>query len=85
MRMRTTLDIDAVLLRELKRLKRSEAKTLGAVVNELLASALAARKRPRRTTRVKLRAFDMGQPLVALEDRHAIQALLDEEDFPPTR
>ena len=38
--MRTTLDIDAPILRELKRLQAKEGKTLGRLVSELLARAL---------------------------------------------
>lgn len=39
---RTTLDIDAAVLRELERRKRREGKTLGRIVSELLAGALRA-------------------------------------------
>ena len=38
---RTTIDIDATVLRELKRLGRKEGKTLGQLVSELLTRALA--------------------------------------------
>jgi hypothetical protein len=38
---RTTIDIDATLLRELKRRQRIEGKSLGQLVSELLADALA--------------------------------------------
>lgn len=40
--MRTTVDIDAPILEELKALGRREGKSLGRLVSELLASALAA-------------------------------------------
>ena len=42
--MRTTLDIDAPILRELKRLQRKQGKSLGRMVSDLLAQAL--RERP---------------------------------------
>ena len=38
--MRTTLDIDDPVLRELKRLQAKEGKSLGRLVSELLARAL---------------------------------------------
>jgi hypothetical protein len=38
---RTTIDIDSSVLRELKRRKQLEGKTLGRLVSELLAAALA--------------------------------------------
>ena len=42
--MRTTIDLDAPILRDLKRLQKLEKKTLGQLVSELVASALATRK-----------------------------------------
>jgi hypothetical protein len=38
---RTTIDIDNAVLRELKKLKRREGKSLGRLVSELLAASLA--------------------------------------------
>ena len=38
--MRTTLDIDDPILRDLKRLKEREGKSLGRLVSDLLAQAL---------------------------------------------
>lgn len=38
--MRTTLDIDEPILRELKRLQAKEGKSLGRLVSDLLARAL---------------------------------------------
>jgi len=37
---RTTLDLDAAVLRELKRRKRGSGKSLGQLASELLAGAL---------------------------------------------
>lgn len=78
--MRTTIDIDAVVLRELKRLQAQESRTLGSLVSELLAQALHARKAeaPRRE-RHRFRTFSMGRPLVNLEDKEAIHDLMAEE------
>ena len=42
--MRTTLDIEAPVLKELRELQKREGGTLGALVSRLLADALA---RPR--------------------------------------
>ena len=41
--MRTTLDIDDPILRELKRLRQREGKSMGRLVSDLLAQALATR------------------------------------------
>lgn len=40
--MRTTIDIDDPILKELKKLQRREGKTLGRLVSDLLAQALAS-------------------------------------------
>ena len=42
--MRTTLDIDGPVLRELKQLQKKESKTLGRLVSDLLADALGRRR-----------------------------------------
>lgn len=39
--MRTTIDIDDPILKDLKRLQRREGKSLGRLVSDLLALALA--------------------------------------------
>ncbi len=40
--MRTTIDIDDPILKDLKRLQRREGKSLGRLVSDLLAQSLAA-------------------------------------------
>ncbi len=42
--MRTTLDIEKPVLEELKRLQKSEKKTLGELASTLLAEALEAKR-----------------------------------------
>jgi hypothetical protein len=55
---RTTLDIETPILREVKALRESEGRSMGAIVSELLAEALARRRSTpaapafRRTSRV---------------------------------
>jgi hypothetical protein len=77
--MRTTIDIDGPLLRDLKRLQKKEGKTLTRLVSELLADALQhhSAKRPRRTLKWVARPM---RALVDIDDRHALQAALDRED-----
>jgi hypothetical protein len=43
--MRTTIDIDDPILKDLKRLQRREGKPLGRLVSDLLAQALATARR----------------------------------------
>lgn len=72
---RTTLDIDASVLRELKRRQEREKKTLGELVSELLAKALAepAHKAP---APLKWTSKPLGLK-VDLEDKEAVWAILD--------
>jgi hypothetical protein len=72
---RTTIDIDASVLRELKRRQKREGKTLGQLVSELLADALA-RQRPVGNRPLRWPSEDL-RPLVDLEDKEAMMRLLD--------
>lgn len=75
---RTTLDIDATVLAELKRRSRRERKTAGQLASELLARSLA---QPEQVAPEPLKwiARDLGAPLVDLEDKDALWAILDAE------
>jgi hypothetical protein len=42
--MRTTIDIDDPILKEVKKLRKTEGKSLGRLISNLLAQALQARK-----------------------------------------
>jgi hypothetical protein len=74
--MRTTLDIDSPILREVKALQEREGRSMGAIVSELLAEALARRhpSRARPSFRWTSRAM---KSLVDLTDKEAIYAALD--------
>ena len=73
---RTTLDLDASVIGELRRRSRREGKSMGRVASELLAPTLA--KDPSRgSAPLAWTARDLGEPLVDLEDKEAVQAMLD--------
>jgi len=77
--MRTTLDIDDPILSEVKRLHEKEGRSMGSIVSELLADALA-----RRRTAVRVRpSFNWTsrsmRALVDLSDKDAVYAALDDE------
>lgn len=76
--MRTTVDIDTPVLKELKRLTKSEGKPLGRLISELLAYALSTRAR-RETTPPAFRwiSREMGARY-SLEDREAILDAMDD-------
>jgi hypothetical protein len=74
--MRTTVDIDDPILREVKTIHEREGRSMGTVISELLADALARRRgTPRR------RAFRwISRPMkakVTLADKDAVYAMLD--------
>lgn len=73
---RTTIDLDAAVLRELKRRKRRGGQSLGQLASELLASALQAESAPARA-RLAWRSAPMGAR-VDLNDKEAVRRALDE-------
>ena len=78
--MRTTIDIDTPILQEVRRVMRREARSMGAVVSELLADALARRaRRPAVAARLAWIARPM-RARVDLADKDAVYAALEEGD-----
>jgi hypothetical protein len=74
---RTTLDIDTPVLKDLKRLQRGQRKSLGRLVSELLAHALAAQRRARRPAPAFVwRSQDMTAR-VDISDRDALHDAMD--------
>ncbi|MDQ2826696.1 MAG: antitoxin [Actinomycetota bacterium] len=73
---RTTLDIDASVLRELKRRQQHEKKTLGELASELLAKALADEGPAHEPAPLTWTSKPLGLK-VDLEDKDALWAVLD--------
>lgn len=74
--MRTTLDIDDPILREVKAIHQKEGKSMGAIVSELLADALS--RRGAHEARPPFRW--VSRPMKArvnLADKEAVYAVLD--------
>jgi len=76
--MRTTIDLDGPILRDLKRLQKQEKKTLGELVSELVAGGLAARKAGKERSRFKWISQPMGAN-VDLRDKDAVYRALDQD------
>jgi len=77
--MRTTVDIDDPILKDLKRLQRREGKSLGRLISDLLAQALAAQER--RSQRPAPTFRWIARPMrarVDLADKHALLDAMDE-------
>lgn len=75
---RTTLDLDASVLRELKRRKRTTGRTVGQLASELLAGALAEQT-PAELPRPSLRWHTASMKArIDIEDKEALNRALDE-------
>jgi plasmid stability protein len=74
---RTTLDLDASVLRELRLRGQRQRKSMGVVASELLAQALADSDQPRDDAAFRWTTADLGTPRVDLEDKDALYDALD--------
>jgi hypothetical protein len=74
---RTTVDIDASVLRELKKRQERERKTLGQLMSELLAKAIESENDTAAAPHFSWVTKDL-QPRVDLEDKDALWSVLDE-------
>ena len=74
--MRTTLDIDDPILREVKAIHQKEGRSMGAVVYGLLAEALARRHPSRARPSFRCTTRPM-KSLIDLADKEAVYAVLD--------
>ncbi len=75
---RTTLDIDASVLRELRRRGAHEHKSMGRVASEVLAVGLHEQG-PRAEQPLRWPSRHMGRPRIDLDDREALGRMLDGE------
>jgi hypothetical protein len=73
---RTTLDLDASVLSELRRRGQREGKSMGQVASELLAVGMAEGA-DRQAPALQWTCDQLGEPLVDLEDREAVREVLD--------
>ena len=76
--MRTTLDLDSSVLHQLKEYQRRGNKSLGQLVSELLAKALADVSATSEPAPLAWTVQSM-QARVDLEDRDAVQRLVDQD------
>jgi hypothetical protein len=78
--MRTTVDIDAPVMKEVKRLQKREGKALGRVVSDLLAEAIGRRKAQVPSAPAFTWTSRSMDARVDLADKDAVQAALDASD-----
>ncbi len=77
--MRTTLDIDEPVLRDLRQLQTKEGGTLGQVASRLLAEALAGRARKSSRPAFEWSAQPVGAR-IDLADRDTVYSILRDGD-----
>jgi hypothetical protein len=77
--MRTTLDIDDPILKEVKAIHKREGRSIGAIVSELLAEALSRRRPSRARPSFGWTSRPM-KALVDLSDKDAVFAALDADE-----
>ena len=77
--MRTTVDIDDPILKDLKKIQQKEGKSLGRMISDLLAKAIAERKSPKASAKsVRWISKAMGVRF-ELEDREALYAAMEQK------
>ena len=77
--MRTTIDLDPSVLRELKHRSSRAGKSKGQVASELLARLLDEADESAAETKLRWIARDLGLPRVDLEDKEVLGAALDDD------
>ena len=73
---RTTLNLDASVLREVKRRARDQGKSIGDVISELVGPVLAQRHRRGGPPEFRWRTARMGPAKIDQEDKEAVRQAL---------
>ncbi len=73
---RTTLDIDTIVLAELRRRQRQQGRTLGELASELLDRALAEENEQRASAPLRWKSQKMGAR-IDLDDKDALRRALE--------
>jgi hypothetical protein len=76
---RTTLDIDRIVLEQLRSRAAIERKSMGQVASEALAPALARESSEGVPKPFRWMTKDMGKPLIDIDDKEALGRMLDKE------
>lgn len=76
--MRTTIDLDATVLQQLKRRSQRTGKSMSQLASELLARSLDdADRQVDASPKLSWIANELGRARVDLEDKEAVRALLE--------
>ncbi len=80
--MRTTVDIDDPILKDLKKIQEKEGKSLGRLISDLLARAIRERESPKGSAKSPRWISKAMDARVDLADREALYEAM--EQGPPT-
>ena len=83
--MRTTVDIDDPILKDLKKIQQKEGKSLGRLISDLLARALGDRKSGKASSRSTQWISKAMGARIDLADREALYAAMEQESQPTER
>jgi hypothetical protein len=82
--MRTTVDIDDPILKEVKSLGKKEGKSLGRMVSDLLARGLKTRDTAGKTRKARRWITRPMASRVELADKEAVYAAMEREAVSPS-
>jgi hypothetical protein len=77
--MRTTVDIDDPILKDLRKIQQKEGRSLGRLISDLLAQALGERKSARTPTRAPQWISKAMGTRIDLADHEAVYAAMEQE------
>lgn len=80
--MRTTVDIDEPILKDLKKIQKKEGKSLGRLISDLLAQALGNRKSAKASAKPANWISRAMGARIDLVDREAVYAAMEQESKP---
>ena len=83
--MRTTVDIDDPILKDLKKIQEKEGKSLGRLISDLLAQAIGERRSPKTSANPARWISKAMGARVDLADREALYAAMEQEPQPAGR
>jgi len=83
--MRTTVDIDDPILKDLKKIQEKDGKSLGRLISDLLAQAIGERKSSKVSAQPARWISKAMGARIDLSDREALYAAMEREPEPTQR
>ena len=83
--MRTTVDIDDPILKDLKKIQEKEGKSLGRLISDLLAHAIGERKSAKASAKPARWISKAMGARIDLSDREAVYDAMEQESQPTER